>query len=247
MVIVLPHPILTKNLVSSTTPGGKCLEMTASFCPSSGCVHGWQQIHNNVHLFRLVSSKSRLWRQVILFIVTPKMFILTERLNLEIRADRQVNKQDGRPLWELNHSPALHWLLPSRRLSSGPERRSNRRVLEILVQDRYPPCHNSPSIRSGLNNDNTYSTEQQPRSGTGDKGNRKQDGWMTLEESRRSRMAEEDTRSEKMEDINRGLHPALDGQSLQVTKLTSNSYKIIPVTTIDLDLRCRKNVPLAAV
>ncbi|GFO30875.1 hypothetical protein PoB_005738000 [Plakobranchus ocellatus] len=47
---------------------------------------------------------------------------------------------------------------------------------------------------------------------------RKQDGWMTSGSSR-PKMAEEGTRSEEMEDICRGLHPAVDGQSLQVTNI----------------------------
>ncbi|GFO36609.1 endonuclease-reverse transcriptase [Plakobranchus ocellatus] len=38
------------------------------------------------------------------------------------------------------------------------------------------------------------------------------------QKSSRSTMAEEDTRSEEMEDICRGLHPAVDGHSLHVTK-----------------------------
>ncbi|GFN86712.1 endonuclease-reverse transcriptase [Plakobranchus ocellatus] len=51
-------------------------------------------------------------------------------------------------------------------------------------------------------------TESQPRSGRRDRG-RPEARWM--DDFRRCIMAEEGTRSEEMEDICRGLHPAVDG------------------------------------
>ncbi|GFO19436.1 hypothetical protein PoB_004594100 [Plakobranchus ocellatus] len=66
------------------------------------------------------------------------------------------------------------------------------------------------SLSKSMGKDNRWTkrcAKWQPRSGRRDRG-RPEARWM----------AEESTRSEEMEDICRGLHPAVDGQNLQKTK-----------------------------
>ncbi|GFO03530.1 hypothetical protein PoB_003003500 [Plakobranchus ocellatus] len=95
---------------------------------------------------------------------------------------------------------------------------------EILKSKEIPMCRKEAKdtlpekkVIDGLKDAQNDNQGQEEEIGA----DQKQDGWMTLgkqQGKQQATMAEEGRRSEEMDDICRGLHPAVDGQSLLVTK-----------------------------
>ncbi|GFN98362.1 hypothetical protein PoB_002486800 [Plakobranchus ocellatus] len=137
----------------------------------------------------------------------------------------------GRVFYPLCHrrpimyiGPAVSWATVSD--GRGSQWRSGKRVRTGICRDPSVAVHTFKDINGGgqgtLPEEKTIDGLKDAQSGnqgqeeeTG--ADQKQDGWMTSGEQQ-STMTEEGTRSEEMDDICRELHPAVDGQSLHVTK-----------------------------